>query len=65
MSNTKEQSQIKQMQAMMGKYLTELSELREEVRELKKQVQMIEDHLTGKGQVGPGPATGAYEVFTL
>jgi hypothetical protein len=43
MAKEQSQTQVKQMQAMMGKYLTELSELREEVRELKKRISVLEE----------------------
>jgi hypothetical protein len=44
----KEQAQIKQMQAMMGKYLTELSDLRDEVTALKEKVRVLEGLISGK-----------------
>jgi hypothetical protein len=42
-----EQQQIKQMQAMMGKYLTELSDLKDEVAKLKETVKVLEGLIMG------------------
>jgi hypothetical protein len=46
-----EQQQIKQMQSMMGKYLTELSELKDEVVRLKETVRTLEELVMGDSPI--------------
>jgi hypothetical protein len=48
----KEQAQIKQMQAMMGKYLTEISELKKQLQELNADVKWLHENVAWRDRSG-------------
>lgn len=48
----KEQSQVKQIQAMMGKYLTELSDLKKQVQELQNDVKWLYENVDYRDRSG-------------
>ena len=43
-------SELRQMQAMMGKYLNEISDLKRDVSDLKRRLQRLEKHLSIKDE---------------
>ena len=51
-------SELRQMQAMLGKYLNEISEIKKDVRDLKIRMQRIEKHLNIRDE-GHSPTTTA------